>query len=214
MASNALCYGLKIDDDRSLDVSFPGRRETSGLGGSPARFMDMTFLLNHKAHHYCYRTRLTSNEEPDVITKDNQDIAFILAYMKAKGIRANREQCPWVVRDEFWKRFLRNNPGQEANLRAIGLQPAPTGYDPTSLLEQGDSRGAKISRRYVRAAGPARQSSGTSSIDMPPMRTISESQGSGGDSPISTPRADPRNRSNDGTPTSQTRLLRTPERWS
>jgi hypothetical protein len=191
VASDGLFYGLKIHDDRLLDVSFPGKRKTSRLAGSSARFMDMPFILNLKALQYCYRARSATSEDgpEEMISKHNQDIAFILAYMKAKGIRANREQCPRVVSNGFWTRFTGNCPAQEANLRAVGLRSVAHDVDLRSILmagRQGQSAGDTSNASTPRWGSTSQSGGGNSNASTP--RSGSASQSGGTNSNRSTPR--------------------------
>lgn len=196
IASNKLCYGLKIHGDRLLNVSFPPKDHTRQLAGSSARFMDLPFLLNLKAHQHTGRARPSTREDEPraMVSKDNAEIAFMLACMKNQGIQVTSEQCPRVVCNEFWERFTRNCPGQEVNLRAIGLRPVAHDADSRSMstaVNEGPSSGVSSNRATPRSG--------------------SASQSSGDDSQTSTPRASLRGPGNVGTPTSHTKLLRTAE---
>ena len=154
--------------------------------------MDMPFLLNLKAHQYC-----SGHEHREIISKDNGDIVFMLQYMKTKGTRVTSDQCPRVVCNDFWQRFVRNCPVQEVNLRAVGLRRVGHDADSNSML----------------AVGRRGQGSGDASNVSTP-RSDSASQSSGHNSNCSTPKASLGGPSNVATPTSHSRLLRAAERRS
>jgi hypothetical protein len=141
VASDRRCYGLDITTDRSRSQTFRGKADTVRLGNSGARFMNPIFLLNSKAYSYLARVGRDAIQKKEI---DGGDIVFLLGYMRRANIRATAQQCRWVIDHDFWTQFTRAYEGQEAMLRAVGLQRerTPSSSNRSSRRESSERSGS------------------------------------------------------------------------